>query len=54
MEVFPTIDLKNFSALAVTQNNDDDDTLSSLTDNEDYPDSELKEESYLYSSEEGG
>ena len=55
-----TIDLTNFSALAVTQkkkkydHNDDNVDDMSFSDNEDYSDSdsELKEESYLYSSEE--
>ena len=54
-EILPTIDLKSFSAFSVTQNNKiyhDNDTISSLSDNDDYPDSELKEDSYLYSSEE--
>lgn len=52
------VDLNNFSALSVTQNNKDiknykdNDTISSLSDNDDSPDSELKEEAYLYSSEE--
>ena len=61
------IELNKFSSLSVAENknkiknkkdngdyNDDDDSDISLSDSEDSQDSELKEEPYLYSSEEEG
>ena len=58
MDISSTNELASFSSLSFTNSkkydvDNDSDTLSSFTDNDDNTDSELKEESYLYSSEEG-